>query len=95
MDFIKLQNKINQEIQDEKISENFAESFKNKPDSFSKIVEIWLNGEEKDYEFNGITLAYIQEKEKLTYLEALLRMCILMDNPNLAEGYKQWTPSRK
>jgi len=95
MDFIKLQNKINQEIQDEKISENLAESFKNKPDNFSKIVEVWLNGEEKDYEFNGITLACIQKKEKLTYLEALLRMCVLMDNPNLTKGYKQWTPSYK
>lgn len=95
MDFIKLQNKINREFNNKEIAEYLANSFKNKPDSFSKIVEIWLNGEEKDYEFNGITLAYIREKENLTYLDSLLRMCILMDNPNLAEGYKKWTPSYK
>lgn len=76
-----------------------AESYKKsllsaKPD-FADAIEKWVYGEETDYEFKGISLKYIQEKEHCSYVKALLRMIILTENQELIPGYFSFRPVNK
>ena len=95
MDFNKLQTKIEKEFRDNTTSHNYAKALYNSPSDFKFIVEQWVNGHEEDYTFQGISLIDIQNKEKCSYLNALLRMQILINNPSLTKGYSKWTPIQK
>lgn len=95
MNLNKLAGKIETEIKDRKVAENIARAFENIPEDFRLVVEAWLDGQVKDFEFQGITLAAIQEKEKCSYLQAILRMQTLITTPILASGYLRWFPVNK
>jgi hypothetical protein len=95
MDILKLQEKIEKEMNDKKIAENYAKALYNSPEDFWEIVVAWTNGEEREYFLNDISLQMIREKENCSYLKALLRMQILIEEPTLAAGYKDWKPVNK
>lgn len=95
IDYLKLREKIEKEIVNKKEAKNYADSLFNAPIELATIIEFWLAGQELNYEYKGITLSVIQEKEKCSYFRALLRMQILMTNKTLADSYMKWTPSNK
>lgn len=95
IDYLKLREKIEKETVNKREAKNYADSLFNAPIELANIVEFWLDGQELDFEYTGITLFAIQEKEKCSYFRALLRMQILMTNKTLADGYMKWTPSNK
>ncbi len=95
MDFNNLKTKIKEEFRDDIVSNNYAMALYNSPSDFKMVVEKWINGHEENYSFQGVSLIDIRHKEKCSYLNALLRMQILINNPTLAEGYIQWTPIQK
>ena len=51
-------------------------------------VESWFRGENKPFEFLGITSDYIMEKERGSYLGAIFSMSVLLEQPDLVELYK-------
>jgi hypothetical protein len=53
------------------------------------VVEAWLKDEFIGFEFKGVTLDMIMEKEKTPYIGAVLSMGTLLDNQELAEGYSE------
>ena len=95
MDIQSLTNKIIAEGEEPDIAANYAKALLNTPVSFISILERWIKGEQPEYEYNGISLSYIQEKEKCSYYNALLRMQIILESPFFAKGYKTWTPVNK
>lgn len=95
MDYSKLLSKIESETKNESISKNYAQSLSKASLEFIPVIEAWLNGQERDFNFQGITLSTIQNKENCSYLQSLLRMQLLMSNSSLAIGYMRWTPVNK
>lgn len=95
MDILKLQEKIEKEEQDKKICENYMKALNNAPKDFKKVVEYWVAGKEENYVFSEISLNMIQEKENCSYFKALMRMLMLIEEPTLATGYKNWKPTYK
>lgn len=59
------------------------------------VVDAWLEGKEAPFEFQGITLDAIKEKETCSHLAAILRMRLLMNSPALVAGYPNWKPVNK
>jgi len=60
------------------------------------IVNAFIkNGEMKKFEYKGITLEEVMQKEGIDYLQAILRMDLLINDSYLADGYKKWTPINK
>jgi len=64
------------------------------PDLLS-VVDAWLEGKETPFEYQGITLDAIKEKETCSHLAAILRMRLLMNSPALVAGYPNWKPVNK
>lgn len=95
MDILKLQKKIEKETHDTKYSKNLVRALCNAPESFQQVVDDWIEGKENEYIFNGITLSYIREKEKCSYLNALLRMQLLIADPTSIDMYIRWKPRFK
>ena len=95
MDLNLLAEKILEQGEEPEIASNCARAFMNSPSSFLGVLEKWVSGEQPDYEYNDISLSFIQEKEKCSYYAALLRMQLLLGSPSLAKGYKKWTPVNK
>lgn len=95
MEFEKLLKKVQDEIKDKNVANNLAQEFFNASLELVPVIEDWINGQEIDYNFQGITLEMICNKEKCSYLWALLRMQLLMSNPTLVAEYRQWTPINK
>lgn len=52
------------------------------------VIESWVNGEEPEFEFQGITLSKIMEKEKCGYFSALTFMSLLLAGVIAIESYK-------
>lgn len=91
MDIVKLQQKIEQ-IEDKKIAANLAKALCNSPEDFQSIVTKWMDGEESEYSYAGISLSAIRQKEHCSYFNALLRMNILINDPISASTYSNWVP---
>jgi hypothetical protein len=51
------------------------------------VVEAWLKDEFIGFEFKGVTLDMIMEKECEVYIEAVFGMWALLDDPEMAEMY--------
>lgn len=58
-------------------------------------VAAWKNDKMLEFSFQDITLQEIMEKEKVGYLEAIFRMNVLMNRPELAAEYKSMVFIRK
>lgn len=95
MDLKKTINKIDLEIHDSKSATNYAKALLNTPEDFKAIIAEWLDGREPEYDYRGITLSMIREKERCSYLYSLLRMQLLLSDPVLAAGYAHWRPVNK
>lgn len=55
------------------------------------IVEAWLNGERPDFQFQDISISYIQNREKGPYVSSIFTMSTLLKNPEMIKGYKEST----
>jgi hypothetical protein len=53
------------------------------------VVEAWLRDELIGFEFKGVTLDMIREKQGSTYIESIFTMWSLLDNPEMAEKYPE------
>lgn len=53
-------------------------------------IASWKNGRRLPFSHAGISLDEIMEKEKVGYLEAVFKMDVLMNNPEMAEQYKNF-----
>lgn len=95
MDVNKLQRKIQMEIPNKEEAKDLANVLCDSPKDFQEIVSNWIAGKTDNYIFGDISLDMIQQKEQCSYLQALLRMQLLISNPTLAAGYKHWTPVNK
>lgn len=76
-------------------AERIAAQLENAPNELQPAVAAWLSDQEIVLEFQGISLDMIMEKEKVAYLQAIIRMSLLMRNEELAAGYINWTPINK
>jgi hypothetical protein len=85
-------NKVLSYTNDERRARNITNTFMKVNPSFADVIEKWVYGAEPKYEYNGITLDIICQKERCSYFSALFRMAILLDNADLANGYLRWTP---
>lgn len=91
IDIEKATKKIYQETHckgSDALARRMAEQLKTYHPDLFPIIEAWLNGEEREFEFRGITLSYIMEKEKTNYFSSLSRMSILLEKPDSVERYK-------
>lgn len=95
MDISTLEKRIKEETGELTASQNYAKALYNTAPEFKQVVWAWVDGNEKEYSYQGISLSDIQEKEACSYFRALLKMHILLTNPALAKGYKDWTPINK
>lgn len=68
-------------------AENLASNLLKIRPELHGCLESWLAGNPVPFEFNGISLAQIEEKEKSGYIGALFRMSVLMDDPRGIEAY--------
>lgn len=69
-----------------KMAENL---YKLHPNLFP-IIEAWLEGTYPEFEYEGITLMYIMEKERTPpYVDAIFTMSLLMQKPDMLSSYKQ------
>lgn len=53
-------------------------------------IAAWKNGKKLPFSYAEITLDEIMEKEKVGYLEAVFKMDVLMNNPEMAAQYKNF-----
>ena len=53
------------------------------------IVEAWMNGETPEFEYEGMNLAYIRNKMRNSYIDAVIMMSVLLENPDLVETFKK------
>lgn len=95
MDISELQIKIQTEIPNKEEAKNLAVALCDSPKDFQEIVSNWIEGKTDNYVFEGISLEMIQQKEQCSYLRALLRMQLLINNHRLTARYKLWTPIDK
>ena len=74
------------------VSENMAytmaKALKNYHPDLFPIIEAWLGGEEREFEFQGVSLSYIMKKQRCCYISALPQMSVLLENPDGIEQYK-------
>jgi len=72
-----------------------AQSLQKVHPDLQPVVDAWLEGKEEPFEFQGITLEAIKEKESCSHLAAILRMRLLMTSQALVAGYPNWKPVNK
>ena len=56
-------------------------------ESLRPVVSAWLKNERVGFEFKGITLDMIMEKERAKYIQAIFSMNALLNDPQVAELY--------
>lgn len=95
MEYSRLLSRIRQETEQDNIAQNYANSLIGSPEPLLNVVAAWVDGTESEFEYQGITLSLIRQKEECSYLRALLKMRLLMDSPELAAGYLRWHPVNK
>ena len=90
IDIDKAAKKIAKEIHStESMAYTRAEALKNYHPDLFPVIEDWLDDKEIRFEFQGISLSYIKEKEHLNnYFSTLARMSALLKNPDSIEYYK-------
>lgn len=90
IDIEKATNKIHEEIHcvgDKILSRQMAEQlFNYHPDLFP-VIEAWLEGDKLEFEFEGVSLAYIMEKERTNYISSLASMSLLLEGLDTPEKY--------
>jgi len=54
------------------------------------LVRAWLHGEHPEFEFQGVTMALIQEKQGPSYRAAIATMSDLLENPDRVDAFKTY-----
>ena len=52
------------------------------------IIEAWVNGENLEFEYQGITIDYIMKKQRCCYISALPTMSILLKGIETVDSFK-------
>ena len=73
---------------DEWRTDLYCETIKTLHPALNDCILAWLNKEFKDFEFKGVTLKRIMEKERRSYISAIYKMSVYIENPILAEDYE-------
>lgn len=80
---------------DMSISKEEAQRMYEKMGSFSdglkKVVIGYFNGDRKNYNYKGVSIKDIMEKENASYLNAIFSMDLLMKNPEMLQFYDKFT----
>jgi len=80
---------------DMETAETMARQLQNMHPDLMNAVEAWYQGNEMQFETHGVSLSMIREKEHCTHVQALLRMNLLLNRPQLLPGYPSWVPGNK
>jgi len=51
------------------------------------VIDAWLNGQEIQFEFGGVSLERIMRRNKCNYLHAIFNMSSILNEPELAKAY--------
>ena len=54
------------------------------------LIESWLEGKYENFEYQGISIQEIMEKEQLPYVEAIYSMNTFLFHPELVNGYSSY-----
>lgn len=71
------------------LSEVVANNIANLHPDLWPAVTAWLNGEFTEYEFQGITLTQVMNKEKTSYINAIFSMSSLIKHPEDVPYWKR------
>ena len=55
----------------------------------SPCISNWLNGHEMPFSYGEVSIMMIREKEEVGYLQALIKMDVLLKNPDLLNLYPE------
>ena len=77
---------------DEWRTDLYCRTIKTLHPALNDCILAWLNKEFKDFEFKGVTLNRIMEKEECSHISAIYAMCVFLENPELelAENYESY-----
>lgn len=75
------------------LSKAIAKQLPKRHPNLFPCIEGWFNGEERDFEYQGITLSYIKKKEHCSYLEATVSMSLLLEGYFTPESYEKHVAS--
>ena len=73
---------------DELDTDRYCRTIKTLHPALNDCILAWLNKVFKDFEFKGVTLKRIMEKEECSYISALYTMSVYIENPELADYYE-------
>ena len=58
-------------------------------------VAAWMNGNQLEFSYQGVSLDEIMTKEKCSYIDAVFSMNTLLNNPQIAARYHSFDFRRK
>lgn len=61
-------------------------------DDLQSHLDAWLDGVETPFEFKGVSLVEIMEKEGRDYLNALFTMSLFIDDPAMIQTFREVPP---
>ena len=61
-------------------------------ENLQEVLDAWLEGAEKEYEFKGISLGQIKQKENCDQLNAMHTMSLLIRKPETIELFLSVSP---
>ena len=68
----------------------FCKSINNLHPALKYVIEAWLNREYINFEFEGITIKHIMQKEECTFIEAVYSMSAFLKHPELVDGFSNY-----
>ena len=88
MDINKIVRKIANETNNDMVTaEKIAQSLEFVHPDLSQVVAAWVLGNELPFEFKGISLDAIRERDKCSFVSAVLTMSFLLKKPQYADGF--------
>lgn len=88
MDIDRLTNKIvDEEKTDKATAVIMGKRFMDLHPDIKFVADAWLDGTIKNFEFMGITLDAIQQRDNCSFASAILTMSFLLKKPKYAENF--------
>ena len=90
-----LYKKILQYEKNATFADKYKKKFLSAKPELADVIKKWVYGEKPEFEYKGVSLKMIREKEYCDDMNALFRMIVLMDRPDLFEGYSKFNRVNK
>ena len=71
------------------VAQRLAQQLAEVHDDLQPVAAAWCSGNETGYDLNGITIEMIMQKGNYKYIQALLIMNGLLENPERASEYSE------